>query len=82
MAVDLAHDLWSELKRYISSVDRHDAADTVINLLIDNDCDAEQIREAFKGDNDIKRALQIYLDDEAEQEDLDEEDQDDYDDRY
>ena len=81
MAVDLAHDLWSELKRYISMVDRHDAADTVINLLIDNDYDAEQIRDAFKGDNDIKRALQSYLDDTAE-EDLDEEEENDYDDQY
>lgn len=80
MAVDLVHDVWQELKRYIGSVDRNDAADTVINLLIDNDYDAEQIRDAFKGDNDIKRALQSYLDD-AEDEDLEEED-DDYDDSY
>ena len=81
MAVDLAHDLWQELKRYISTPDRADAADTVVNLLVDNDYDAEQIRDAFKGDNDIKRALQSFLDD-AEEEDLDEEDEDDYDDSY
>lgn len=80
MAVDLAHDLWQELKRYISTVDRHDAADTLVNLLIDNDYDAEQIRDAFKGDNDIKRALQSYIND--AEEDLDEEDEDDYDDEY
>lgn len=81
MAVDLAHDLWQELKRYISTVDRHEAADTLVNLLIDNDYDAENIRDAFKGDNDVKRALQSYLDDIGE-EDLDEEDEDDYDDSY
>ena len=80
MAVDLAHDLWQELKRYISTPDRSDAADTLVNLLIDNDFDAEQIRDAFKGDNDVKRALQSYLDD--AEEDLDEEDEDDYDDEY
>lgn len=81
MAVDLAHDLWQELKRFISTVDRSEAADTLVNLLVDNDYDAEQIRDAFKGDNDVKRALQSYLDDEAS-EDLDEEDEDDYDDEY
>lgn len=81
MAVDLAHDLWQELKRYISTPDREDAADTLVNVLIDNDYDAEQIRGTFKGDADIKRALQSYLDD-LEEEDLDEEDEDDYDDSY
>ena len=80
MAVDLAHDLWQELKRYISTPDRGDAADTLVNLLIDNDYDAEQIRDAFKGDSDVKKALQSYLDD--AEEDLDEEDDDPYDDSW
>jgi hypothetical protein len=81
MAVDLSHDLWNELKRYISAVDRSDAADTLVSVLIDNDYDAEQIRAEFKSDSDIKRALQSYLDD-TEEEDLEEEEEDDYDDRY
>jgi len=80
MAVDLSHDIWNELKRYISTVDRADAADSLVAVLIDNDYDAEQIRSAFKSDSDIKRALQSYLDD--TEEDLDEEDEDDYDDPY
>lgn len=80
MAVDLASDIWQELKRYIGSTDRSEAADTLINILIDNDYDAEQIRDAFKGDHDVKRALQSYLDD--AEEDLDEEEEDDYDDTY
>ena len=80
MAVDLAHDLWQELKRYISVPDRSDAADTLVNLLVDNDYDAEQIKDAFKGDNDIKKALQSFLDD--AEEDLDEEEEDEYDDSY
>ena len=79
MAVDLSHDIWNELKRYISTVDRADAADSLVSVLIDNDYDAEQIRSAFKSDSDIKRALQSYLDD--TEEDLDEE-EDDYDDSY
>jgi hypothetical protein len=79
MAVDLSHDIWNELKRYISTVDRADAADSLVSVLIDNDYDAEQIRSAFKSDTDIKRALQSYLDD--TEEDLDEE-EDDYDDSY
>jgi hypothetical protein len=80
MAVDLSQDIWNELKRYISTVDRGDAADSLVSVLIDNDYDAEQIRAAFKSDTDIKRALQSYLDD--TEEDLDEEEEDDYDDSY
>jgi len=80
MAVDLAHDLWSELKRFMSPVDREEAADILVNVLIDNDHDAEEIRMAFKGDNDVKRALQSYLDEnEEESEEYDEDiDNDDY----
>ena len=77
MAVDLAHDLWQELKRYISIPDRADAADTLVNLLVDNDFDAEQIKDAFKGDNDIKKALQSFLDDVEEEFDDEEDELDD-----
>ena len=79
--VDVAADLWSELKRYISVPDRSEAADLIVNVLIDNDYDAEEIRSAFKGDNDVKRALQSYLDD-AEEEDAEEDAEEDYDDNY
>ena len=80
MAADLVHEVWQELKRHISTADRAEAAESLINILIDNDYDADQIRDAFKGDNDVKRALQSFLDD--AEEDLDEEDEDDYNDDY
>ena len=80
MAADLVHEVWQELKRHIGTGDRAEAAEGLINVLIDNNYDAEQIRDAFKGDGDVKRALQSFLDD--AEEDLDEEEEDDYDDRY
>lgn len=76
MAVDIVYEVWQELKRHISVGDRAEAADSLVNLLIDNDYDAEQIRDAFKGDNDIKRALQSFLDDAEENIDEDEDDED------
>lgn len=75
MSVDLASELWSEIKRYINEIDRQEAAEVYINVLIDNDVDAEDIRTAFRGDSEIKRALQTYLEDEEE----DEEEDEDYD---
>lgn len=78
MSVELATEIWSEIKRYVNSVDRTEAAETLVSVLIDNDLDAEEIKNAFKGDNDVKRALSEYLEgDEAL-----EEDEDDYDDEY
>lgn len=79
MSVELASEIWTEVKRYINSVDRNEAAETVVNILIDNDVDAEEIKSAFKGDGDIKRALADYL---KEEEELEEEEEDDYDDEY
>ena len=77
MPVALASELWGELKRYISSVDRDEAADTVVNILIDNDIDTEEIKANFKGDAEIKRALAQFTDDTDEDTDQDYEDDDD-----
>jgi len=75
MSVDVAYDLWTEFRRYMTTPDRAEAADALVNVLIDNDYDAEDIRAAFKGDSDVRRALQSYLDD-AQDTDDDDEDQD------
>jgi hypothetical protein len=79
MSVELAAEIWSEVKRYVNSVDRTEAAETLVSVLIDNDIDADEIKNSFKGDGDVKRALAEYL---KEEEDLEEEDEDDYDDDY
>jgi hypothetical protein len=77
MSLDLASEIWTELKRYIGSVDRSEAADVLVNLLVDHDHDADEIRAAFKGDPDIKRAMQVYSDSEADEVEDDYEDEDD-----
>jgi hypothetical protein len=56
-------------------VDRAEAAETVIQILMDNDSDVEDIRDAFKGDTDIKRALTAYLDNDKDYAAEDEEDE-------
>lgn len=83
MSEIIASEIWGELKRFVNTVDRAEAAETVVQILMDNDSDVEDIRDAFKGDSDIKRALTSYLDndnDYAEDEDEDyEEDEEDED---
>jgi hypothetical protein len=72
----MANEVWQEVKRYIQQVDRADAADALVSVLIDNDVSAEEIKDTFKGDSEVKRALQSYINDHQEEE------EDDYDDDY
>ena len=76
MTETVASEIWSELKRYVNTVDRAEAAETIVSILIDHDSDIEDIRDAFKNDSDIKRALTVYLDNDKDytedEEELDE----------
>jgi len=66
MSADIAAEIWSELKRFINSMDQADAAETLVNVMIDNDIDSEDIRSAFAGDAMVKRILSDYVDEEDE----------------
>jgi hypothetical protein len=83
MPIDITKEIWDELKRYVNTVDRADAAETLVSVLIDNDIDADEIKETFKSDSEVKRALAHYLKDHEEEED-EEEDEDSWeeDDEY
>lgn len=77
MSIEVAAELWGELRRYVNTVDRSEAAESVVSLLIDHDYDADDIRDAFKGDSDIKRALAEYLgNNQDSEEDIDDEEDD------
>lgn len=86
MSAEVASEIWGELKRYVNVVDRMDAAESIVSILIDHDHGVDEIRDAFKGDSDIKKALTAYLDNDKdyaeEEEEPDEEDnynqEDDY----
>ena len=68
MSAGVASEIWGELRRYVNTVDRDEAAETVVSILIDNDYDVDEIRDAFKGDSDIKRALASYVNRDVEEE--------------
>ena len=75
MSEAIASEIWGELKRFVNTVDRDEAAETVVQILMDNDSNVENIRAAFKGDSDIKRALTTYLDNDKDYAAEDEEDE-------
>ena len=82
MSVNLAKEIWTELRRYVNTVDLNEAAETLVSVLIDNDVNADEIKETFKSESDVKRALASYLKDHAEEEDEDDDYEDDEDDDY
>jgi hypothetical protein len=83
MSVLLSKEIWDELKRYVNTVDRNEAAETLVAVLVDNDVDADEIKETFKSDLEVKRALAHYLKDHADDEEEDDyEDEDNEDDDY
>ena len=72
MSVELSKEIWDEIKRYVNVVDRNEAAETLVSVLIDNDVAADEIKETFKSDGDVKRALAHYL------KDLEDDDEEDF----
>ena len=82
MSAELSREIWTELRRYVNPQDRTEAAETVVSVLIDNDVSADEIRDAFKGDTEIKRALTHYLKDHEEEDDEDDSGDEDQDEDY
>ena len=80
MSVELAKEIWNELKRYVNTVDRSEAAETLVSVLIDNDVDADEIKDVFKSDGEVKRALTSYLKDHADEEDEEFDEDEDFED--
>jgi hypothetical protein len=79
MSLDFVAEVWDALRSHIDFNDRTDAADSLVNLLIDNNYEAEDIKDAFKGDKEMLTALKENLahqDTEESYEDYDEDDAD------
>lgn len=80
MSLDFVTEVWDALRSHIDFNERKDAADTLVNLLIENNYEADEIKECFRGDKEITSALKYY----AEQHDAEEyeeyEEEDDLDD--
>jgi hypothetical protein len=80
MSVELSKEIWDELKRYVNVVDRDEAAETLVSVLIDNDVGADEIKSVFKTDSEVKRALASYLEDHGDEINDEDEDEDNYED--
>jgi hypothetical protein len=74
MELDLVQESWQEMKRYINPVDRPEAAESLVSMLVENGVSAEDIQAAFIDDTDIRKVMHEYPD--AEDLDIDSESED------
>lgn len=60
----LAKEIWHELSTFIDDgVDRSEAADALLAILIDNDIEPTEIRESFKNDEWMMDSVANHLKD-------------------
>ncbi len=62
MSLNFVTEVWDALRTHIDFNERGDAADTLINLLIDNNYEVSDIKDSFKNDKEVLKALKGYTD--------------------
>jgi len=75
MNLNLVSEMWDILKPNIQVGDVNDAAESLVNYLVDNDYDPQEIKRTFKGDSSIQKAVGYFIE---SNNDSFEEDFDDY----
>ena len=71
MSLDLVAEVWAALHPHVDYNERGDAADTLVNFLIDNNYEIDDIKNAFK-DKDITKALKGYAEEHFQEDDYEE----------
>jgi len=78
MSLDLVAEVWEALRTHIDFNERNDAADTLVNYLIDNNYEIDDIKDTFK-DKDITKALKGYAEEHFQDDDYEEYEDEDHD---
>lgn len=76
MNLNFIAEVWEAITQHMNQPDRTDAADSLVNLLVDNDYEAEDIKTAFRGNREVLSALKDYTDSVEVDEDYEEYDED------
>lgn len=84
MSITVIAEVWRALKFEIDASNLNDAAESLVNILIENDYETSEIKEAFRRESEVMDALRDYnlqYEDEEfeeEEEEFDEDIDDDY----
>jgi len=71
MSLLVITEVWDALRDYIDMNERSEAADTLVNYLMDSNYEVDDIKDAFK-DKDITKALKGYAEQHFQEEDYEE----------
>lgn len=61
MSLSLIKEIWKVVKPCIETGDVEGAADCLVNYLVDEDYSPSEIKQTFRGDAEIKEALDYFL---------------------
>ena len=85
MSITVVAEVWRAIKGEIDDANLPDAAESLVDVLIQNDYEASDIKAEFRRDSDVMAAVKAFIasqeEDEEEYEEEDEEDED-YDDNW
>ena len=81
MSLSIVSEVWEALREHIDFNDRVEAADTLVNYLMDNNYEVDDIKDEFK-DKDITKALKGYAEQHFQEEDYEEYEDEDEDESY
>ena len=85
MSITVIHEVWRAIKGEIDGSNLSYAAESLVDVLIQNDYEASDIRAEFRKDSEVMDALKAFVaSQEDEEEDYQEEDEEDedYDDNW
>lgn len=78
MSLLVITEIWDALRDYIDMNERSEAADTLVNYLMDSNYEVDDIKDAFK-DKDITKALKGYAEQHFQEEEYEEDEDSDED---
>jgi len=86
MSITVIHEVWRALKSEIDETVLPDAAESLVDVLIQNDFEASDIKAEFRRDVHVMDAVKAFIasqeDEEEEYEEEDYDDDEDYDDNW
>ena len=80
MSITVVHEVWRALKGEIDEANLPDAAESLVDVLIQNDYEASDIKAEFRRDSDVMDAVKAYIASQEDEEEEYEEEEEEYED--
>lgn len=81
MSLSIVSEVWEVLREHVDFNDRAEAADSLVNYLMDNNYEVDDIKSEFK-DKDVTKALKGYAEQHFQEEEYEEYEDEDEDESY